>query len=224
MPASLHTPKVAHPCLQDLSFLMGPRERNDLVSALPWEWKRHPKARLLRECLWNPTQHSGAWLCACGAMSGARPVWRKSEPCPALHMLPDCSHLPFASLSHEQAPAHRQSGQAPRESSNPAVFHAGARDPCIHPPKGNTQAQGLYTEPNLHVRLTCQINPLLLFILRPGTSPSMRKERAAHQCVLREGSRDWHFPTSWQFRAAVLSHLLSHIRQKTGTFPYQGLC
>lgn len=142
---------------------------------------------------------------------------RKSEPCPALHMLPDCSHLPIASPSHEQAPAHRQRVGRPRGNyPTPLlpVFHARARDPCIHPPKGNTQAQGLYTEPNLHVKLTCQINPLLLFILRPGTSPSTRKERAAHQCVLREGPRDWNFPTSWQLRAAVLSHLLSYTRQQ----------
>lgn len=133
-------------------------------------------------------------------------------------MLPDCSHLPIASPSHEQAPAHRQREWAgPEGIIQPPLLpisHARARDPCIHPPKRNTQAQSLYTEPNLHVKLTCQINPLLLFILQPGTSPSTRKERAAHQCELREGSRDWHFPTSWQLRVAVLGDLLSHIRQQ----------
>lgn len=107
----------------------------------------------------------------------------------------------------------------PEESSNTPlpIFHARARDPCIHPPKGNIQAQGLHTELNLHVKLTCHINPLLLLILRPGTSPSTRKKRAAQQYVLREGSRDWPFPTFWQLREAVLSHLLSHTRQQNGS-------
>lgn len=104
IPASLHTPNIAHHCLQHLRCLRGTQERNEEPKD---SWclfsLRNERAIPKHGCSPSASEipHSSeAWLCACGALSRACPNPSGASQNPALPST--CSQTAPTSLCFSQ--------------------------------------------------------------------------------------------------------------------------